>query len=267
MFVSPAQRVIKHNLTGRILLFLPVGIFLAILGVIAVDGHIETVWWIAATIIVALYVWACVAIKRNSVSIHAEGIRQEGAMSVREIRWEDVTETHYKRVPVTNQAAAHFGLIGMAIAMFANRNSSGGGGGSETIKVIGTDGSVVHISSNYRDSSLALADVRRAVEPRLLEHARRRVKEGDTVQFGRLGVSQAGVSWKGKPPIPFNAIEKVEIGGANFRIKQQGKWLDAISVSTTKVPNVFVAIDLIEELKHGGVVPKNPFTSAQQVGF
>jgi len=265
MFISPAQRVTKHTLTGRILLFLPVALYFTIVWIASLDGNLGTAWWVAGAIVVGVYIWACVMIGKNRISIHAEGIEQQGAFSARSLRWEDVTETRYKRVPVNN--AAHFGLIGIAVVAIMNRRGSGTGGANEQLKVLAADGTKISLSSNYKDVGLAILDVRKAVDPRLLEQARRRVKEGDTVRFGNLAISGVGVAWKNKTPIPFSAITAAEIGGANFRVKQEGKWLDAISVSAVKVPNVFVAIDLIDELKHGGVRPKDPLTMTQQVGF
>lgn len=251
MFLSPPQRIIKHNYVGRLLLAVPVALYFLILWIISMDEPVPMLAWGAGAIAVALYVWAWFAIAKNQISIHAEGVQQDTPFSSRAIRWEDVSETRYRRVPVANQVGAHFGLLGYLIVAFANRGNSGGAGAQETLTVIASDGTKVKVTSNYRASEFAVGDVFRAVNPRLLDDARRRVKQGDTVMFGNLGVSAVGVAWKGKAPVSYGDITSIDVEGTNLKVKQQGKWMAPVSVAAQKVPNVFVAVDLMKELKYG----------------
>ena len=85
------------------------------------------------------------------------------------------------------------------------------------------------------------------VNPRLQQDAERTLNSGGTVQFGSLWLSSVGVIWRAKDPIPYNTIVKCEIDGAFLRIKAEGKWLDNVAASVKKIPNIFVALDLIAQ--------------------
>jgi len=265
MFISPAERTFKHNLTGRIGLCVPALIFLTILGIISVDQKVAALWWAAAAGAIALTVWGCALLGKNRVEIHAEGMLQQGPFSAREIAWQDVTETRFKQNPLANSAAVHFGLIGAVIAAVASSRTTSSGGTVE-MKVASADGTRISLSSNYRDVAAAIREVLRRVNPRLLQEARRRVRQGDTVQFGNLSLNVTGVIWKSKPPIPYGDITKAVITGTHLRVKQQGKWLDPIAVRTEKIPNVFVALDLIEEMQSGGARQVDPLVRAMRLG-
>ena len=264
MFLSPPQRVVKHSLVGRILLFIPVTLYLVILGIMSLDPEpVPMLAWIIGAVALALTVWGCLAIGKNKISIHAEGVHQEGPFGSRAVRWADVTETRYRRTPAMN-AGAHFGLLGWLIYALATRGNTGGGG-QESLTVISSDGAKVKISSNYKAVEFAIGDVHRAVNPRLLEEARRRAQRGETVTFGNLGVSAAGVTWKGKAPVSYADIESMDVEGSNLKVKQQGKWMALVSVPAQKVPNVFVALDLMKEFKYGPNKPQPAFLQAAQV--
>jgi hypothetical protein len=72
---------------------------------------------------------------------------------------------------------------------------------------------------------------------------------GDEVAFGALGLSVQGISWKGKERIPVTDIGKIEISRRKLRVRRKGKMLDTIGVSTEKIPNVPLALELLEELR------------------
>lgn len=92
------------------------------------------------------------------------------------------------------------------------------------------------------------------------------VQNSMTLKFGNVSLSQQGVGWKNKGPIPFSRIVKCKIVGTNLRIKEEGKWMDNISVNTSKVPNVFVLMDLIDERRTGGTTqPIDPMARAAGV--
>jgi hypothetical protein len=266
MFLSPPQRVVKHTLVGRILLCIPVTIYFLVLGILSLDPEpVPTLAWVIGGVALALTVWGCIAIGKNQVSIHSEGVQQDGPFGSRAIRWEDVTETRYRRTQSVN-TGAHFGLLGWLIYALASRGNAGDGG-QESLTVISSDGAKVKLTSNYKGVEFAIGDVHRAVNMRLLEDARRRVRQGETVVFGNVGVSSAGVSWKGKAPISYAEIVSIELEAGNLKVKQQGKWIAPVSVAAQKVPNVFVALDLMKELKYGPNQPQPAFLQAAQVKF
>src|SRR5258708_20015516 len=85
-----------------------------------------------------------------------------------------------------------------------------------------------------------------------------KVQRGETVQFGSLGLSATAIAWKGAS-IPVTEITKAELAGSNLQIKRQGKWLSAVNVKSSKVPDVLVFLEVLESLapqiKSTGVDP------------
>jgi hypothetical protein len=78
------------------------------------------------------------------------------------------------------------------------------------------------------------------------------------VQFGDIGLSATTVTWKGAS-IPISQIARAELVRSNLQIKQQGKWRNAISVRSDKVPDVLVFLETLEflapQIKATGIDP------------
>jgi hypothetical protein len=91
------------------------------------------------------------------------------------------------------------------------------------------------------------------VNPPYLVSARTDLQQGKEVFFGDLVLTSSGIRFK-KKEVAYKDIESAKISGRDFRVKQSGKWLDAVAVPSQKIPNIFVAIDLIEEKCRGSVL-------------
>lgn len=265
MFVSPPERSFRQNLTWRLLVLLPVAIaWIVVLVFYADDSKLEPISTGIAVALTALAVWVWVAAGKAELSVHSEGVQTQGALGGKEMRWEEIATTTFRQTPVGQQAAIHFGLIGYLIALAATKGSASG---SMTLTLVARDGHKLTISPNWREVQEAIRLVLRRVNPGIKEDIRRRVKNGETVKFGNVGLSQQGISWKDKPPIPFATLSKCRIAGQHLRIKAEGKWLDNIAVTTSRVPDVFVLLDLIDELKSGGKPAEvDPIARAAGVG-
>ena len=156
------------------------------------------------------------------------------------MRWEEITETRYSQQEVN--AGAHAGLIGMLVmALMKSR-------GNEIVRglTIFSPRGNVKLSSNIGKIEELIRDVLSNVNPRLKIEAERAISSGQEATFGKFALSQLGVRWKGKEPIPYGSLVKCAIAGQNLRLKAEGKWLDNVSVNTKKIPNLFVMLDLIE---------------------
>jgi hypothetical protein len=103
------------------------------------------------------------------------------------------------------------------------------------------------LTPNLRDVDEAIRLVLAAVNPPMRKEAETLLNGGGTVQFGDLSLVPQGVVWKKKEPIPYSSIVKCKLDGKNLRIKAEGKWLDNVSVAAEKIPNLFVALEIIEE--------------------
>lgn len=265
MFVSPPERTFRQNLTWRLLALFPV----AIAWVIALafyfdDNKLEPISTGIAVAVTALVVWLWIAVGKAELSVHSEGVQTQGGFGGKEMRWEEIASTTFRQIPIGQQAAVHFGLIGYLIALAATKGSSAG---AMTLILIARDGRKLTISQNWREVQEAVRMVLRRVNPGIRDDIRRRVKNGETVKFGKVGLSQQGISWKDGPPIPFNTLAKCRIAGQQLRVKAEGKWLDNISVNTSRVPDVFVLLDLVDEFKSGGQAAEvDPVARAAGVG-
>ncbi|HUK87305.1 MAG TPA: DUF6585 family protein [Terriglobales bacterium] len=264
MFVSPPERTFRQNLTWRLLVLLPVAVAWLIALLLYSDANkLEPISAGVAVALTALAVWMWIAVGKAELSIHSEGVQVQ-TLGGKEMRWEEIASTTFRQVPVGQQAAVHFGLIGYLIALAAAKGSSGG---MMTLILVSREGRKLTISSNWREVQEAIRMVLRRVNPAIRDDIRRRVRNGETVKFGKLGLSQQGISWKDGPPLPFATLAKCRIAGQQLRIKAEGKWLDNVAVSTSRVPDVFVFLDLVDEFKSGGQAAEvDPVARAAGVG-
>ncbi len=249
MLISPAEVTYKQNLVLRLLLLLPVLLAWVMAGILYADASkIEPVSAIIAVLTTLVCGWGWVSIGKAELSLHAEGVRKQTVFGTSELRWDEITQTLFQQTTTSQMAGAHLGLLGILIAGLSKKGKAA----SMTLTLRSAEGRKLVISSNWQNAEDLVRKVLTRVDARLKAEFRKRIQQGETVLFGKIGLSQSGVSWKNKTPIPFTSVAKAYIGGSNFRLKGEGKWLDTISVNTKSVPNVFVLIDLIEELKAGG---------------
>lgn len=249
MFVTPPQQEHRQTVAIRLgitlLLLLPIGL-LVLAGLGESPGKIETVPLAIAAVLVVLCIVLWVVIGKATLAIHPEGLRKTTAFGQTEIRWEDVLETRYRVIPV--QVG---GLIGYAATAAARRVGGKGATSSLRLLVIARDGSKILVTSNYKGALEAIGVILAKIQPPILADARRRVEAGESVAFGPLSVSRAGVAWKRKEPIPFADLSMASIVGQYLRLKRKGKMFDVAKVRSDNVPNVLVFLDLIEGLGAG----------------
>ena len=264
MFVSPPERSFRQNLTWRLLALFPALIAVSIALLLYADANkVEPISAGIAAALTALAVWVWIAAGKAELTIHSEGVQVQ-TLGSKEMRWEEIASTTFRQIPIGQQAAVHFGLIGYLIALAATKGNSAG---QMSLVLVSREGRKLTLSPNWREVQEAVRMVLRRVNPGIKDDIRRRVKNGETVKFGKVGLSQQGISWKDKEPIPFATLSKCRIAGQQLRIKAEGKWLDNIAVSTARVPDVFVLLDLIDELKSGGKPAEvDPIARAAGVG-
>jgi len=264
MFISPPERSFKQNLIWRLLVLLPVAVaWLVALGFYSDGNKVEPVSAGIAVAVTGLAVWLWIAASKAELSVHSEGVQTQGVLGGTEMRWDEIASTTFRQTP-TGQAMVHFGLIGYLIAQAAAKGSSSG---MMTLILVSREGRKLSIGPNWREGQEAIRMVLRRVNPAIRDDIRRRVKNGETVKFGKLGLSQQGISWKDGPPISFATLAKCRIAGQQLRIKAEGKWLDNVAVSTSRVPDVFVFLDLVDEFKSGGKAAEvDPVARAAGVG-
>lgn len=240
--------------TGRVILALVVLGLLVGLWAAQVDPRAKshpTLLWVSFGLALAV-VASWIALGKSALIINASGVRKESIFGQQEIAWSQVVETRYQVVPIN--VYAHFGLIGALIAMSSKKSSRA----QLTLELIGADRQKLKVTSNYQNGDEAIGIILGRLLPPMVQSVRSRIQRGETVQFGGLSLSATALTWKGSN-IPVSEITKAELAGSNLQVKRQGKWLSAVSVRSSKVPDVLVLLEVLESLapqiKSTGVDP------------
>ena len=246
MFVSSAEKIYGQTSAIRVALALVVLVVLGIIAAVYYDNTMQTfenTFWMIAAIVAAAYIATCVLIGKTKLAIHPEGVRYTSAFGEKELLWHDIKETRYQVTPI--HVGAHFGLIGMAVQAYATRQGKSSTV-SQKLTLIGQDGSKIKITSNFSNAKEAISIILGKIVPPLVADMKRRIQNGEIIQFGSVSVSLAGVRWKSKDAVAFSDIKKAEIAGQMLRIGKQGKWLDYVAVRCHKVPDVVALLEVIK---------------------
>lgn len=253
MFITPAEKTYAYSKGFKVLAWLPF-VLVAGIGAAVVAPDWQNLqrpgWLIGLAAGAALSVFLWMNLSRELISVHSEGIARSSLFGVKEVRWDQVKETRYSQTTTAQNVGVHFGLIGILIAAVVARKADASKA-AQVLKVISQDGTKINLTNQLQNHRELMKTVLSRVNPRLLNELRTRVKQGMPVEFGKLQISLEGVRWGSKGPLPYQQIEMVGIRGQNFCIKATGKWMNFLSVMASRVPNAFVAMDLIEEFKNG----------------
>jgi hypothetical protein len=255
MFLSPSEKTYSYTTGWKVIAWLPL-VAVALIGAAVVYPDWQNLeqpgWLIALMVTAGLSVFLSLFMSRELVSIHNEVIARSGLFGAKEIRWEQVQETRYSQTMTAQNVGIHFGLIGMVIAAFAARKADASKA-TQYLKIVSQDGTKISFSNYLQNHRELMRAALSRVNPRLLNEFRSRIKQGIPAEFGKLQLSLEGARWGSKGPLPYQQIESAGMRGQSFCIKATGKWMNFLSVRASRVPNLFVAVDLIEEFKSGAV--------------
>ena len=188
----------------------------------------------------------CFLISKTMLAIHPEGVQRTSVLGTKEMLWDEVAEYRYRIVP--NQTGfAVAGLIGAAVQA-AVEASQWKPAGPPSLTLVAQDGRKFRVTPNVAGSGEAIERIVAEVHNRLRSDLRRRLENNDVVAFGPLQLSSQGVVWKSKDPIPLGEIDRIGIVGRKLRIRRKGK-LRALTLPLEKIPNVLLAMELIEGLR------------------
>ncbi len=236
-------------------IFLALGVVGLVVGLWAAQddprtsAHPNLLWVSIGLVFAVAALW--VALGKTVLIINDSGVQRESILGQQEIAWSQIMETRYRVVPIN--VYAHLGLIGAVLAM-----SSKSGGAQLTLELIGHDRKKLKVTSNFRNADEAIGIILGRIMPPMVQNTKARLQRGETVQFGGIGLSATAITWKGAS-IPVSEITKAELVRSNLQIKRQGKWRNAISVRSDKVPDVLVFLETLEsvapQIKSTGIDP------------
>ena len=86
-------------------------------------------------------------------------------------------------------------------------------------------------------------EVTRRLMPKYIELLR----SGGTAKFGKLSISQQGIS-NGKETIPWSQVQAVRINNGIININKEGKWLGWANVMAYEIPNLFIFLGLVDQI-------------------
>jgi hypothetical protein len=89
--------------------------------------------------------------------------------------------------------------------------------------------------------------IQEEVARRLLPLAIAAYNRGEPVPFGKLSLSGQGLSW-GDKTLPWSEVQGVQINKGYLTVKKQGKWLRWANISVSQIPNLLVALTLIDRI-------------------
>jgi hypothetical protein len=248
MIQSPPRRIYRQTVALRLGLGL---LFLLAAGVVIAAGlGVDPPSYVAVGIgvlILAAYGALWVAMGKTTLAVFSEGVRRSSVFGARELLWSDIAEYRYQIIPV-NYGGLVGGVVGMAVQAAV---SAGTGKSARSLKLtlVGEKRRDIRVNSNFKNADQAIQMIVKEIHDRIKPEIKRRLSNGGEVSFGPLGLSVQGISWKGKEQIPVTEIGKIEISRRKLRLRRKGKMLDSIGVRTEKIPNVLLALELLDELR------------------
>jgi hypothetical protein len=248
MIQSPPRRVFRQTTALRLALGI---LFLVAAGVFIAAGlssdPVEYMGVVVGVLILGAYAALWVAMGKTTLTLFTEGVRRSSVFGTRELLWSDISEYRYQIIPI--QAGGLVGgLVGAAVQA-AVEAKQGRPARSLRLNLVGKSRRDIRVTSNFKNADQAIEVIVKEIHDRLRPELKRRLANGGEVDFGPLSLSLQGVSWKGREKIPVREIGLVEISRRKLRVRRQGKMLDSIGVATEKVPNVLLALELLQELR------------------
>ncbi|HEV7504088.1 MAG TPA: DUF6585 family protein [Thermoanaerobaculia bacterium] len=202
---------------------------------------------VGAAVLIA-YAVLCYVIGRTKASIFPEGIQVSSVFGTREMLWSDVAEYRYRITPQLGAGFAIGGLAGAAIEA-AIQSRMKRPAGPPNLTLIGRDGKKIRITVHFKESAEAIEMILDEVHALLKPELARRLANHEEIAFGPLRLSFQGLTWKNRNPIPLDELDWVGIGGRKFCIRRKGKLFGTLSVPPEKIPDVLLALELIDGLR------------------
>lgn len=185
---------------------------------------------------------------KTELFIDSEGIWRTSPFGSQGLGWEEIAEYQYQEIPDQYGKAAG-GLIG-AVIQAAYEAKTGKRSRALQLTLNGPDGRQIKVTSSYKDAEEAISAILDKLHARMKPVVRQQIADYGMVVFGPLILSRDGLSCDGKDPIPWAEVARAEITGRRLRIRRKGKMFDSVSVAQQSVPNLLLALELIEAFRN-----------------
>ena len=242
--VISGERIFKPTISICVLIGLLIFVPIAIAWAVADDptpaANVGLAWITLGAAAVAVAI--CIVIRKTALIINEQGLKRETIFGIEEILWSQVKETRCVDKPV--RMGAHFGLIGMIVASALKSSAQS----NLVLTVISDQGVRLKVTSNFQQAKDAANMILAKVMPPMLAASRSRIKRGEAVRFGPVTLTATDLAWKSEPGVGLGELESAEISGSQLKIKRIGKWRTFVNVRSDKIPDVFVLLELLDEM-------------------
>lgn len=124
------------------------------------------------------------------------------------------------------------------------------------------DETAAHISPTIAEYDRLVKIVQRRTFPRLWADARHRLLDGESVAFGDLEVSPAGLRHTSKK-LPWKEFKELIVAQGKLTVKKASGWMPWAVLDVSKVPNPHVLFALVQVAKDAAKTPPAPEPTAE----
>ncbi len=238
------ERIFKQTISvcalWGLLIFVPIAIAWSVVDDPSPAANPGLLWITVGAI--AVFIAICIVIRKTVLTINEQGVKRETIFGVQEIFWSQIKESRFVDKPI--RLSAHFGLIGMIVAATLKSSARS----NLVLTIISEQGVRLKVTSNFQQARDAANMILAKVLPPMLAAARTRLQRGETVRFGAVALTSTDLAWKSEPGVPLLELESAEIVASQLKIKRGGKWRAFVSVRSDKIPDVFVLLELLDEM-------------------
>jgi hypothetical protein len=227
---APNPRVLKINRIVSII-FLVICLGGAVPLIINwLSGEDVLILLIIALVVAGLSVWGLVDNKRKQgmqLLVFPEGLAETKQEQTSLIRWDDIS---YSWQSVTK----HY--------------RTGIYTGTTHLYTIQTkDGQQYKFNDTYKNVEALGNLIQDEVARRIFPVVAQAYNAGQTVNFGQLNISKAGIN-NGKETIAWDEVKDVKLQSGIVTIKKEGKWLNWKNVTVAQTPNIFVFLGMVNQI-------------------
>ncbi|MFF6939622.1 DUF6585 family protein [Streptomyces lavendulae] len=111
------------------------------------------------------------------------------------------------------------------------------------------DGSTIQLTGFYADPEVWGAAIQHEITRAQLPRALDLVGRGETVRFGDVAVNAHGMATVKRGSLPWSAVERVEVKNGVVFVGKSGKLLAWSNTPVHKVPNFFVFLAVVDQLR------------------
>jgi hypothetical protein len=106
------------------------------------------------------------------------------------------------------------------------------------------DGSKYTFNNALRNVGELIHTTQREVTPRLLSRLNEQYRAGQVVRFGKLAISEAGIS-HGRKTLPWDQVGSASVSKGVVTIRKRGRLLKWASIDVAQIPNFFVFAHMV----------------------